>query len=173
MLKVISHGPIFSPLLTGKFLVVFSAAPLPTAAQFESFDHVSAETPWLSARDARRLPSYTNSLWTTWAGDLISLSSVWRLPCKLVWLCHSAATALGESRRYSVTWHQWGTIGCSSYATIECFRRRWHLIFISRLLINLALYRNNSDIYSRKPVWVQRENKAHTSIILQESALTL
>lgn len=117
--------------------------PLSTAAQFGSFDHVSAEAPRLSARDAHGLPSYTNSLWTTWAGDLISLSSVWRLPCELVRLCHGAATAPGESRRHSIAWHQWGTIGCSSHATIECFR--WHLMFtfISRLLINLTSYRNN------------------------------
>lgn len=29
ILKVISYGSVFSPLLTGEFLVVFSASPLP------------------------------------------------------------------------------------------------------------------------------------------------
>lgn len=175
MLKVISNWPIFSLPLTGKFVVVCSSSASPQQHSLDPL--IMSQLRLLGSllkmlTDCLHIQTPSGLL-----GQGISLWWVWRFPCKLVWLCQSAASALGES---SITWHQWGTIRCSSHATVQYnwVRRPRHLMFtfISKLLINLPLYRHNTDIYSRKSVWVQGGNKAHTSIFiyfLQESALTL
>lgn len=73
----------------------------------------------------------------------------------------------GLSQDVSITWDQGRAFGCSSHATVECFRCHWQLMFtlMSRLLMNLPLHRANWYSFSRKTHWVQGENKTHTSYI--------
>lgn len=93
------------PSTVGEFLKVFSASPLPPySSTLRILWSRLSRGAWLASEDAHRLPSSTNSPWTTWAGDLIRLSSVSQLLHMFGWLCCTVAQpGVARIQQYDVS----------------------------------------------------------------------
>lgn len=106
MLRVFLSWTLSVPLLTvGEFLKVFSASPLPPySSTLRILWSRLSRGAWLASEDAHRLPSSTNSPWTTWAGGLIRLSSVSRMLHMFGWLCCTVAQpGAAQIQKYDVS----------------------------------------------------------------------